>query len=192
MRTCDQCVRWTTYFYIPVLVIHTAIIVLTVRRSFIPRSQRKAAPILATFFRDGMTYFVVAFATALVNILLFAFGPWAIKSWISNYLRPLISSMATRLLLNLHDQVSQTACYTDPPTTINGRAGDRLSTVEFAVLPRARDVESDGMGEGLNDDSLIGGNTLELNPLETGDPEGLNDGQDKAFNLEGAAAPENE
>ncbi|KAG8977264.1 hypothetical protein FRB90_008869 [Tulasnella sp. 427] len=109
----------------------------------------------------------------------------------SYYLRSLLSSMATRLLLNLYDQVSQTVHYTDPPTTVDGGAGDRLSTVEFAVQRRARDVESDGMGEGLNDESLMGGSTLELKPLEKDEREESNDGPEAAFDAEGPAAPEN-
>ncbi|KAG8976369.1 hypothetical protein FRB90_009207, partial [Tulasnella sp. 427] len=152
-------------------------------------SHRNAAPILATFLRDGLTYFVIAFAISLVNILFFAFTPWAMKPWMSYYLRSLLSSMATRLLLNLHDQVSQTAHYTDPPTTVDGGAG--VSTVEFAVLRRARDVESDGMGEGLNDESPMGGSTLELKPFEKNEREESNDGPEEAFDAEGPAALEN-
>ncbi|KAG8951651.1 hypothetical protein FRC04_005939, partial [Tulasnella sp. 424] len=51
--------------------------------------------------------------------------------------------MATRLLLNLHEQVSRTAHYsTDPPTTMNENGANALSTVEFASLAGERDVES--------------------------------------------------
>ncbi|KAG8984968.1 hypothetical protein FRB90_005021 [Tulasnella sp. 427] len=103
----------------------------------------------------------------------------------------MFSSMATRLLLNLHEQVSQTARYTDTLTTIDGGAGDRLSTVEFAVLRRARDVESEGMGEGFKDESLIGGSTLELKPLGKKDREEWNGGPEEIFDVEGSAAPEN-
>ncbi|KAG8987503.1 hypothetical protein FRB90_003311 [Tulasnella sp. 427] len=172
-----------------------AILVLTVRRSFVTRSHRNAAPILATFFRDGITYFVIAFATALVNSLFFAFAPLAMRPWMTNYLRPLLSSMATRLLLNLHEQVSQTAHYTNPPTTMNSGGIDRLSTtVEFAPFSQARDVESvlvDGRGGGLEDEDWIEGSTLELKPLEKNDREELNDGLEWAFNVR-SAVPGNE
>ncbi|KAG8939009.1 hypothetical protein FRC04_007130 [Tulasnella sp. 424] len=51
--------------------------------------------------------------------------------------------MATRLLLNLHEQVSRTAHYsTDPLTTMNENDTNAFSAVEFASFTGARDVES--------------------------------------------------
>ncbi|KAG8939008.1 hypothetical protein FRC04_007129, partial [Tulasnella sp. 424] len=51
--------------------------------------------------------------------------------------------MATRLLLNLHEQVSRTAHYsTDRPTATHENGANALSTVEFAPPAGERDVES--------------------------------------------------
>ncbi|KAG8939010.1 hypothetical protein FRC04_007131 [Tulasnella sp. 424] len=93
-------------------------------------------------------------AAALVNILFFAFGPPAMRPWMNNYMRPLLSSMATRLLLNLHEQVSRTAHYsTDPPTTMNENGANAISTIEFAPIAGERDAESvmyDVKGDGTS------------------------------------------
>ncbi|KAG9041256.1 hypothetical protein FS837_012491 [Tulasnella sp. UAMH 9824] len=78
-----------------------------------------------------------------VNILFNAFGPGAMKTWMVNYTGPLLSSMATRLVLNFHDQMSQTAHYpTDSPTRVCEGRTNAFSTVEFAVPAVTRDVES--------------------------------------------------
>ncbi|KAG8921331.1 hypothetical protein FRC00_008802, partial [Tulasnella sp. 408] len=51
--------------------------------------------------------------------------------------------MATRLLLNLHDQVSRTVHYaTDPQATAFEGGENAFSTVEFAHPARERDVGS--------------------------------------------------
>ncbi|KAG8949613.1 hypothetical protein FRC04_008359 [Tulasnella sp. 424] len=174
VRTCDDCTRWGTTVYVPLIVIDTVILALTIRQSFVAiltvsclegstGSQRKAAPILVTFFQDGITYFMVAFMATLVHILFLVFGKGMMTSWMMNFLRPLLSSMATRLLLNLHEQVSRTAHYsTDPPTTMIENHTNALSTVRFASLPGAKDVESvtydvSGCGPSTGNKSRTGG-----------------------------------
>ncbi|KIO23942.1 hypothetical protein M407DRAFT_26641 [Tulasnella calospora MUT 4182] len=83
VRTCDNCMRWCIYLYIPLMLLDFVILLLTLRQSFVTKSQRNAAPILDTLFRDGILYFVVAFATGLVNILFNVFAPWAAKTWMA-------------------------------------------------------------------------------------------------------------
>lgn len=90
-----------------------------------------------------------------------------------SYAGPLLSSMATRLLLNFHDQVSRTAHYpTDSPTTVCEGQTNAFSTVEFALPAIIRDVESashdmdgtdDGTRTGDRDDE---GNAFELKALK--------------------------
>ncbi|KAG8983044.1 hypothetical protein FRB90_006346 [Tulasnella sp. 427] len=118
----EWCIMWDKLSYFGSVIVIGAI----------QGSQRKAAPILSTFFRDGVTYFGIVFLTALVNILFFI-TPWAVKGWMTNYLRPLLSSMATRLLLNLHKEVYTGAHFSsDAPTTVVGHTDDFYSTVKFA------------------------------------------------------------
>ncbi|KAG8951650.1 hypothetical protein FRC04_005938 [Tulasnella sp. 424] len=220
VRTCDDCMRWGIYLYIPLLAIDAVILALTVQRAFVSGPQRNAAPILGTFLRDGITYFLIAFATALVNILFFVFGPPAMKPWMNkyvhvlvlallnlrlllslltihlfslgcanrrSYVRPLLSSMATHLLLNLHEQVSRTVHYsTDPPTTMNENGGNALSTIEFAPPDGERDVESvmyDVSGDGPSTSDkrrteVYDGERrrFELKDLREADREGLRSG----------------
>ncbi|KAG8920405.1 hypothetical protein FRC00_010083, partial [Tulasnella sp. 408] len=84
--------------------------------------------------------------------------------------------MATRFLLNLHDQVSRTVHYhTDPQATAFEDGQNALSTVEFAHPARERDVESafhrvSGGGSSLDDrtgarDRDDGGNAFEMKGL---------------------------
>ncbi|KAG8949610.1 hypothetical protein FRC04_008356 [Tulasnella sp. 424] len=154
VRACNDCIRWAGTSYVPLVVIDVVILPLTVRQSFVTiltasspcalkGSQRRAAPVLVTFFRDGIAYFTVSFVAALVHILFLLFAPGLMKMWMINYMRPVLSSMATRLLLNLREQVSRTAHYsTEPPTTTNENSTNVLSTVEFASATRAKDEES--------------------------------------------------
>ncbi|KAG9041257.1 hypothetical protein FS837_012492 [Tulasnella sp. UAMH 9824] len=156
------------------------ILLLTIPKSFVAGSQRNAAPILATLFRDGIYCYLIAFATGLVNILFNVFGPGAVKGWMINYTGPLLSSMATRLILNLHDEVSRTAHYpANSPTTVHEDHTNAFSTVEFAPPAVTRDVESPshdmhGGESGTNDrtdrartgDGDEEGNAFELKALK--------------------------
>ncbi|KIO23943.1 hypothetical protein M407DRAFT_106213 [Tulasnella calospora MUT 4182] len=64
-----------------------------------------------------------------------------VKNWMANYTGSLLSSMATRLLLNLHDQVSRTAHYPAGSTVCEGHT-NAFSTMVFAPLAVTGDVES--------------------------------------------------
>ncbi|KAG8897147.1 hypothetical protein FRB99_008397, partial [Tulasnella sp. 403] len=104
-RFCPECMRWSTYMYIPMLVLDTTILLMTVYQSYVAASERAAAPTLTILYRDGIIYFIVIFGVVLTNILFLSLAPSAMQPWFLPFMRPLISSMATRLTLNLHGQL---------------------------------------------------------------------------------------
>lgn len=94
---------------------------------------------MLTICADGIVYFLVIFAVALTNILFLSLSPTAMSPWFLPFMRPLISSTATRLLLNLHGQIH---LVTLPSMTPGGTYQlDAISTARFYHSERSIDDE---------------------------------------------------
>ncbi|KAG8901318.1 hypothetical protein FRB99_005394 [Tulasnella sp. 403] len=102
---CETCHGHYVNIYTPILVFDLVIVLLTLYRGYVSSSERSLAPTITLMYQDGVMYFLVIFSVVLVNVLFLWKGPAQFGDWWIPFMRTLMSSMASRLLLNLHYQM---------------------------------------------------------------------------------------